>query len=63
VPSSAEFATATLDEIEEIAAIGDDLYAAGNKHAKGMLRRWRAAAYGGQRSCTASLGGPEGLRS
>ena len=43
VPRSAEFATATLEEIEEIAAIGDNLYALGNEQAEETLRRWRAA--------------------
>jgi len=53
VSRSAKFATATFKENEEIAAIGD------NQHAEETLRRWRAAAHGGQhRSCAASVGEP-----
>jgi hypothetical protein len=42
-PTSAELAAAALDEIEEIAGIGDNLYALRDEH-KQALRQWRAIA-------------------
>jgi hypothetical protein len=42
-PASAELAAAALDEIEEIAGIGDNLYALRDQHEQ-ALRQWRAIA-------------------
>ena len=42
-PASAELAAAVLDEIAEIAGIGDNLYALRDEH-KQALRQWRAIA-------------------
>jgi hypothetical protein len=42
-PASAEVAAAALDEIEEIAGIGDKLYVLEDQH-KQTLRQWRAIA-------------------
>jgi hypothetical protein len=42
-PTSAELAAAALDEIEEIAGIGDNLYALRDEHEQ-ALRQWRAIA-------------------
>jgi hypothetical protein len=42
-PASAELAAAALHEIEEIAGIGDNLYALRDQH-EPTLRQWRAIA-------------------
>jgi hypothetical protein len=42
-PASAELAAAALDEIEEIAGIGDKLYGLEDQHEQ-TLRQWRAVA-------------------
>jgi hypothetical protein len=42
-PASAELAAAALGEIEEIAGIGDNLYALRDQHEQ-TLRQWRAIA-------------------
>jgi hypothetical protein len=41
-PRSRDVATAALDEIEEIAGIGNDLYAPREEHEE-LLRIWRAS--------------------